>query len=132
MAASEVCLLTATLSGTSTTPADVGVTDAGMNSFWGMHYVCQCRACCVNEAIYAGRSAGLLTDILAGHFAEALSRSEAQPWLQPKQRSFTSTPDYFQAVEEQIRQNTSAADSLLQLQAAVASFLIFTQANLTG
>ncbi|DBB11777.1 hypothetical protein WJX82_011005 [Trebouxia sp. C0006] len=107
MAAAEVRLLTATLSETSKTPADVGVTDDG-------------------------RSAGLLTDVLAGHFAEALSRSEAQPWLQPKQRSFTSTPDYFQAVEEQIRQNTSAADSLLQLQAAVASFLIFTQANLTG
>jgi len=80
----------------------------------------------------AGRSAGLFTDVLAGHFAEALSRSEAQPWLQPKQRSFTSIPDYFQAVEEQISQNTTAADSLLQLQAAVASFLIFTQANLTG
>ena len=80
----------------------------------------------------AGRSAGLFTDVLAGHFAEALSRSEAQPWLQPKQRSFTSIPDYFQAVKEQISQNTTAADSLLQLQAAVASFLIFTQANLTG
>lgn len=39
MAASEVRLLTATLSGTSNTPADVGVTHDGMNSFGGMQTI---------------------------------------------------------------------------------------------
>ncbi len=78
-----------------------------------------------------GEPSGLLKDLLAGNFAEALSRTEVRSWLCPKQTSSTSVLDYFRGVEQQI-QNVAAADSLIQLQTAVASFLIFTQANLTG
>lgn len=131
MSAPEVQLLTATLSGTNSGPTGVGLAQHGA------------ARCChdtnpaaktqdESHALFAGEPNPQLNDILIGKFAEALARVEAQHWLRPHEEPFSTVPDYFQAVERQLKQKVSAADSLLQLQTAVASFNIFVQANLTG
>ena len=74
---------------------------------------------------------GPVTELAAGDFAAVLSSSISQRWLQPKDEG-ASVPEYFQAVEELARQHQSIAESWQQLQIAVAAFLTFTQANMTG
>ena len=52
--------------------------------------------------------------------------------MQPSDDAQASLSTCFRAPEQQAKTQTSTADSLLQLQLAVAAFLAFTQANLTG
>lgn len=52
--------------------------------------------------------------------------------MQPSGDVQAPVSDYFRAIEQQATIQSTTADSLLQLQLAVAAFLVFTQANLTG
>ena len=74
----------------------------------------------------------LLSELSAGDIAAALSSKTSQAWLQPNGNGHTSVPESFQAIEKHARLHQSVADSWQQLQVAVAAFLTFTQANLTG
>ena len=80
----------------------------------------------------AGEQSELLPELLHGDFTAALTCKASQPWLQPRDEGHASLSEYFRAVEQQASLQSTAADSLLQLQVAVAAFLTFVQANLTG
>lgn len=72
-----------------------------------------------------------MPELAAGDFAAVLSSSISQRWLQPRDEHL-SVPEYFDAVEKQARLHQSISETWQQLEVAVAAFLTFTQANLTG
>ena len=77
-------------------------------------------------------AAELMIDLSTGDFATALSSKVAQQWFQPVSDEHMSVPEYFQAIEKHAGLQRSLSGSWQQLQIAIAAFLTFTQANLTG
>ena len=77
-------------------------------------------------------AAELMIDLSEGDFATALSSNLSQQWSQPVGDEHMSVPEYFQAIEKHAGLQRSISDSWQQLQIAIAAFLTFTQANLTG
>lgn len=75
----------------------------------------------------------LLRELLQGNFVTALLLPEAQLWLHPDTEQTKSTVSaYFETISQLTVQQQSAIARWHQLQTAVACFLLFLQANLTG
>ena len=81
---------------------------------------------------FADGDAETMIDLSTGDLAAALSSKLSQQWWQPIGDEHMSVPEYFKAIEQHAGLQRSLSDSWQQLQIAVAAFLTFTQANLTG
>ena len=123
----EIRLLLATFSATgpSNTGGAVSADVAGVETTTvrGLSYI----------LLFADGNTDSMTDLSAGDFAAALSSKFSQQWSQPMHGDEQlSVPEYFAAIEKHAGLQRSVSDSWQQLQIAVAAFLTFTQANLTG